>query len=42
MEVLTSGMDEDDSEPRFIISVIDPTNVWSLVSDVRNPLEKLA
>ncbi|BDA42989.1 Trafficking protein particle complex subunit 10 [Coccomyxa sp. Obi] len=27
-------MDADDSEPRFIISVVDPTNVWGLVSDV--------
>ncbi len=30
-------MDVDDSEPRFIISVVDPTNVWGLVSDVRTP-----
>jgi hypothetical protein len=28
------GMEKDDSEPRFIISVVDPCNVWGLISDV--------
>jgi hypothetical protein len=28
-------MESEEAETRFIISVVDPTNVWKLLSDVR-------